>query len=190
MRFTLILLAFLALCSPVWAQAAKPAQSQSLPKATVNQVYNQCRVTPINRFTPGALESYCACTAAALQGNFRASEFNELQKESNQRVGNKIFESYVTNVIAPCLADPIDEIEYYYCVVDRTNDPRIANIPKFCTCMSKRLAKHVTNFGASNIMLSLGTSGQTMRPIDALWISRDFANARINARNACLSGGR
>jgi hypothetical protein len=166
-----------------------PQAQTAIPKTVINNLYKQCRVTPITRFTPGALESYCACTAAALQGTFNVTEFNELQKQSTQRIGNKIFERYVSDVIVPCLTDPIDEIEYYYCVVDRTNDPRIPNIPQFCTCMSKRLAKYVGDFGVSNIMLTLGMRESVTSPVDALWASRDFSSARTRARNECLSGG-
>jgi hypothetical protein len=143
--------------------------SYPIPVATMSKVYDRCLSRPPKRFTPDAHDSYCTCAAAALHGSLTLGELTELQKEKNRRIGNPAYEKFVTLVVSPCMVEPIEEIEYLYCMVDKANDIRIRHFPTYCSCVGKEMRKHLQDSGDVEAMLELGNkSGKRERdPTDA-----------------------
>lgn len=158
----------------------------AIPDEVIKKIDDRCLAKVPERFTPDAHHTYCACTSAATQGTVRLGELAEMQKKENRVIGNKTFENYVQNVVAPCMEMPVEEIEYLYCVLYKSNDLRISYIPTYCKCVGKKMRDHVKKLASANILLELAnTTRMKSDPIQALWKSEDYQRALENSRDSC-----
>jgi hypothetical protein len=197
LRGAFILLLAIMLFRPAVAVAAAggPAPQLStegeengpIPAKEIGDYLANCKFNIPARFTPDAREYYCTCNAAAVQGNFLMKDFRALQNRNNQRVGNALFEKYMSVAVAPCMDFPAQQIEYLGCLLDHSLDPRIRYVPGFCSCLGKKVRNHVQEYGLSDMMLRYGTYRDTFRdPVNSLWDSRSYVRARLRARGSCL----
>jgi hypothetical protein len=192
--FTLILLLIALLSTSAEAQE-KPVgglmqQSQTLspgdpiPNEAINKLFKQCKSYYPRRFTPSALDVYCNCSAAATQGVLKAGEYESLQLERNRKASNPVYQKYVTQVVIPCMDIPTLDIEYFACVLRRTNDSRIENIPKYCQCVSGEVSKYVRKYGSVDALLR--TEHYEKDPIEALWNSEGYKETLRNSMDECV----
>lgn len=153
-----------------------------------DKLYNRCLSEMPPRFTPDAHRYYCTCSSAATVGNLTRGELNELQNVKNRVLGNKTFEKYTKDVISPCMDVPLDQIEYLACVVTKSNDARIPNIPSYCKCLSASVGLHFKKYGVYDMLTTWrdGKSKMFNDPVGALWESSDLQNARNLARRNCV----
>jgi hypothetical protein len=100
-------------------------------------------------------------------------------------VGNKVFEKYVHNVVKPCMNEPIEDIEYMYCIMYRGNDWRIKLPIPYCKCSSRGVRKDFEAGGEANMMIAWGGAIKYQDPIDALWGSELFQASRTKNRDVC-----
>ncbi len=193
-RFLLTLCLLLA-SLPAWAQDAGLQRGQLEKSQTFNpdaalsneqteKIYQECRKVFPPRFTPGTVEYYCTCSSAATQGVLTSGEYESLQIERNRVTTNPVYEKYVTQVVTPCLDTPTMDIEYYSCVMNRSIDPSIKNVIKYCECISNRLYKHVQKQGDADAMSRLDNRFNR-DPMEALWMSEGYLNATRQAYEQC-----
>lgn len=169
------------------APASLPAQNVPVSAEDAKIYLEGCLAKIPRRFTPQAHETYCTCTAAALRGTITAAEYAQIRAPKNQKPGNLAFEKYVTNVIMPCMEYPVQDIVYLECVLNRSNDPRISNIPSFCQCMANQASDYVKKFGNIDAMLLLGNKFDRIKdPAQAMINSGGFANQKQKALSECL----
>lgn len=158
----------------------------AIPDAVIRKIDDRCLSKVPERFTPDAHHTYCACASAATQGTVRLGELAELQKKENRVIGNKIFEGYVQNVVAPCMEMPVEEIEYLYCVLYKSNDLRISFIPTYCQCVGRKMSEHVKKLGSANILLELANTTRAKGdPVQALWKSENYQRVLEESRDSC-----
>lgn len=158
-----------------------------IPLETVNKISDKCLSKVPPRFTPDAHQYYCACTAAATQATMKQSELRDLQKFENWQVGNKTFEKYVHEVVSPCLDMPVDDMEYMSCILNRSNDWRIDNIPMYCKCISRAMREHVAKIGESEMMIEWGDRGKSYdSPLSALWFSDSYNQHKRQSGRQCV----
>lgn len=154
-----------------------------------NKVYDRCLSKMPTRFTPDALQYYCACSAAAIQANLTVKDLKDLQNEKTRKAGNTTFEKYVTQTVSPCIDMPVEDIEYLYCVLYRSNDWRISYIPRYCKCVSNTTREYVKTYGDADIMISWGSNSKDFKdPFEALWDSSSYQSKRDQIREECAAG--
>lgn len=176
-----------AITAPIDSTRAPTQAASPVDAATARAYEEQCLAKIPRRFTPQGHEVFCACSAAALRATMSASEYASLRDSVAQRPENKVFEKYVDNVVRPCMDEPVKDIAYLECVLDRANDPRIGNIPTFCTCVGKRMAWYVLNSGTVDAMLLMSSPTSNIRdPIQAMLRSHGFVSYRRSAVQACF----
>ncbi len=169
-------------------QAADAGDNDTIPSKLINDMYDNCKFKIPERFTPKAREYYCACNAAAVQGNFLMKEFKELQRPSARVPSNKTYEKYITTAVAPCLDMPVEQIEYLECLLDTTIDIRVRHIPPYCKCVAQKARKHAEQHADAEIMTRLiqyptGFSD----PVNALWDNARYIGAKVQAQNSCMT---
>ncbi len=154
---------------------------------TINTYYKDCRYNIPERFTPKAREYYCACNAAATQGNFLMKEFTELQKPETRKAQNKLFEKYVTKAVAPCVDQPVRQVEYLECLMDSSLDLRIGYVPGYCNCVSKKISEHAAKYADVEILTALYRYPDNQTdPVDALWKDSKFISTKSKAYDECI----
>ena len=198
-RALVICLILITLSGAAFATSSTPAprlkleneEDGPIPSKTINDVYESCLYHIPARFTPEAREYYCACNSASLQGNFRLSEYRELQRQSNRKPGNKTFDKYIKSSVAPCLDRPVEQIEYLACLLDMSNDVRVGYIPGFCGCVSKKMRKHAEALGEAEIMAKLAQDPSAFKdPVDALWNNPKYLSTKYSSRDDCMLEGK
>lgn len=157
-----------------------------IPESVISQYYKQCRSYYPPRFMPDSLEYYCTCTSVAMRDTMTGAEYENLQKRNAKKVGNPVFEKYISKIVAPCLDKPTEDLEYFSCVLDRDADERLSSIPRYCKCVSSKMRSHVNRFGDADMMISLSQSNSANDPFEALWSSTDYMRAKITSREQCL----
>jgi len=160
--------------------------SSPIPKEAIVGFYNKCMAKMPKRFMPGSLELYCGCASAALQGELTSAEFEEIKIEKNQKIRNRAYEKYVTKVVAPCMATPTQDIEYYSCVLDRTLDVGISSIPRYCQCVGYEMSKKIQSEGDSYIVQGMGQHEWIKDPIESLWQSNEYKATKADIRKDCI----
>lgn len=209
-RYVLLSLLLLLVASPAMADALfKPHMVQQIQSTLMpvieglkiddaeqspisadigNKIYDRCMSRVPQKFTPNAHSYYCTCSAAATVGNLTRSELKEMQNRKNWVAGNKTFEKYVSDVIAPCMDVPIDEIEYLSCALNTRNDPRINDIPNYCKCVKAGIGLHFRDHGVEDLIIGWrnGSSKSSQDPVTTLWESDAFQNERERSRDACV----
>ncbi len=161
--------------------------NSTIPNKAMAGIYKECRSVYPERFTPESLTYYCKCTNAALQAEMKVGEYAEILNPKNQNLRNEAYAKYVSKVIAPCLDTPIEDSEYYNCVLRRTNDPRIGSIPDYCKCVSSSVSQYFQKYGDAEVGIALGGSSSTKDPLKALWISPIYKTISRQARDQCIS---
>ncbi|MFA7276065.1 MAG: hypothetical protein WC043_04615 [Pseudobdellovibrionaceae bacterium] len=152
-----------------------------------NALYDHCMSKIPSRFTAESQKYYCGCASAATQGNFTAGELAEMQDPKKRIIGNKIFERYIREVIYTCLDEPVTEVEYTTCTQNRNTDWRIRYPVPYCKCVSSEVSDHFKKLGETELVIAWGTYAKRKAdPVDALWESTDFQNARSEARESCV----
>lgn len=153
----------------------------------IKKIYDRCKSRVPERFPPVAHENYCTCAAAATQGTVTVGELRELQKETSRKLGNTTFEKYVKNVMKPCMEQPLDDIEYSYCISARDTDWRIRLPVPYCKCVSSNISVHFKEFGLEEMMIPWSNPRKmpTADPTDTLWDSDNFLKARNAAKQSC-----
>lgn len=159
----------------------------TLPNSAMDTIYKECRAVYPERFTPESLTYYCKCTNAALQAEMKAGEYMEISNPKNQHMRNESYVKYISKVIAPCLDQPIADAEYYSCVLNRSNDPRIASIPAYCRCVSSSVTSYFRKYGDAELLIAIAGSRNTKDPLKALWISATYKTISRQARDQCVS---
>lgn len=155
-----------------------------LSNEATEKIYKQCRgVFPL-RFTPGALDYYCSCSAAATQGVMTSGEYESIQLPKNRKGSNPVFAKYVTQVVTPCMDAPTLDIEYYACVLNRSNSRDVQNVISYCKCVSEELSKHVQKYGDTDAMSRLDQMGIS-DPMEAMWTSLPYKKAVVSANESC-----
>lgn len=193
--FILIPLLLIALLpAPAGAQEKAPrgllekpqtlSPQDPIPNGAINKLFRQCKSYYPRRFTPSALEAYCSCSAAATQGVLRAGEYESLQLERNRKASNPVYQKYVSQVVIPCMDIPTLDIEYFACILNRANDPRIDNIPKYCQCVSSKVARRVRTIGDADTLLRL--QHYERDPLEALWHSEGYKETLRNSMDECV----
>lgn len=158
-----------------------------IPDGVIKKIEDRCLSKVPQRFTPDAHHTYCACSAAATQGTMRLGDLAEIQDHKKRVVGNKVFEKYVAEVVTPCMEFPVEEIEYLYCVLYKSNDYRISYIPSYCRCVGRGMREYLKTEGTSNIILELGNIRRRKDdPIQALWKSNHYQKGLENVRESCV----
>ncbi len=151
----------------------------------IAKIYDRCMSRVPNRFTPDAHQYYCTCSAAATQGTITNGDLRALQNKKNRVLGNTSFEKYVHNVVKPCMDEPVEDMEYMYCIMYRDNDWRIKLPIPYCKCSSQGVRKYFEKSGEIDIMIAWGGGIKYEDPIDAMWNSASFQSARTGQRNSC-----
>ncbi len=159
----------------------------SLPNSAIETVYKECRSVYPERFTPESLSYYCKCTTAALQAELTVGEYAEISNPKNQTLKNETYGKYLSKVVAPCLDQPIEDAEYYSCVLRRTNDPRIASIPDYCKCVSASVSQYFQKYGDAEVIIAVGSTRATKDPLKALWVGSAYKTISRQAREQCIS---
>jgi hypothetical protein len=159
----------------------------SLPNKQMDLIYKECRSTYPERFTPESLTYYCKCTNAALQAEMKAGEYAEISNPKNRNLQNETYAKYISKVVGPCLDQPIADSEYYSCVLNRSNDPRIASIPAYCKCVSSSVSQYFQKYGDAEAVIALGGTSGTKDPLKALWSSPTYKMISRQARDQCVS---
>jgi hypothetical protein len=181
--------------APVSSTAPSPAPALESPKAekplTMAQLktyVDDCNYHIPPRFTPDAREYYCACTMKKLdEHRFTQSHLNQLKNSKSWVASNPLFESFASNVMAPCLDFPTKQIEYLSCLLDSSNDYRIGKIQPYCNCTTKKIVNYVKKNAAPDILLSLGRKNTLYRdPIEAMWNNINYIKAADRARDECI----
>lgn len=157
-----------------------------MSKEMANALFKQCRSFYPRLFTPTALDSYCECAMTATQVTMTAQEYADVQIPRNQKASNPTYQKYITGVVAPCMVRPTIDIEYFSCVLDRSGDLRISNMPKYCNCVAKDVSDHVAIYGDVDILISMSTNQRITDPFEALWINPKYVQSKRNARNGCI----
>ncbi len=169
------------------APAITTTTSVAVSAAEAETYREACLAKIPRRFTPEAHETYCTCTAASIRAHITKTEFDLIQDPKNQKPGILAFEKYVTNVVMPCMEFPVQDIVYLECVLNRNNDPRLKNIPKYCQCMGSRVSEHVKKFGDIDAMLMLGSRFEIVKdPAQAMIRSTTFVQQKNSAALKCL----
>lgn len=168
-------------------QALDAGDNDPIPSKIINDMFASCKYNIPERFTPKAREHYCACNAAAVQGNFVMKEYKELQTASGRKPTNKLYEKYITTAVAPCLDVPVEQIEYLDCVLDTMIDIRVRSIPPYCKCVALKAKAHVVQFGDAEIMTRLIQYPKGFKdPVNALWDNSKYLRAKVQAKNDCI----
>lgn len=158
-----------------------------ISKTNITKIYDRCMSRVPDRFTPDAHKYYCTCTAAATQATINNGELRTLQKTENRTIKNKTFEKYVLNVVKPCMDQPVEDVEYMYCVMNRSNDWRIQLPLPFCKCVSRAVVKKFREHGEEDILIQWGTGKDTPpNPFEALWNNDNFSAIRETEREECV----
>jgi hypothetical protein len=165
--------------------AAKPITNSELKKYFDDCVYH---IPP--RFTPDAREYYCGCTMSKIkEKKFTQADLDIVLKKDNWTNTNKIFGRFVTDVSAPCLDFPTEQIEYLSCVLDSSIDARINYVPSYCKCVATKMKQHARKYSAPEIMLGLGPKNYVYRdPLEAMWNNVNYIKASSRSRDECLLG--
>jgi hypothetical protein len=163
------------------------AKTSPIPGAVATKVYDRCLSRVPERFTPDAHKIYCTCTAAALQGSMTLGELIDLQDSKNRRIGHPSYEKFVTQVVKPCMVEPVEEIEYLYCMIDRAADPRIRFFPSYCQCVGKEMRKHLDKNGDIEAVMELSkkVGSRERDPTEGFLSGFERGRALQDVRNQC-----
>lgn len=162
-------------------------QEERVSPKTAALFMDKCLAKIPRKFTPNAHEDFCTCSAAHLRLYFTNGDLTMLDKASERKPGNPAFEKYVTEVIAPCMEQPIVDITYVACVEDRSNSPLISHIPKYCQCVGERLSPFVKNVGGSTILANMAAYPASYKePLDTLLRSEELISERNKAYRSCF----
>ena len=164
------------------------APDDAIQLDAIRKISERCKSRLPSRFTPSALNDYCACSAAATLGTVTVGELRELQKETSRKLGNPTFEKYVKNVMKPCMELPIEDMEYMLCITSRTTDWRIKYPVPFCKCASRNIQDHFVKFGLEEMMISWGDpkKDDDADPTTTIWDNGTFLKARSIAKDQCV----
>ena len=164
------------------------APDDAISTEAIKKITTRCKSVVPPHFPPSAHDSYCACSAAATQGTITVGELRELQKAENRKLGNAAFEKYVKIVMKPCMEDPIEDVEYMFCITSRDNDWRIRYPVPFCKCVSRGIRKHFEQYGLEEMMIGWGRPEKMAydSPTDTLWEEDSFLNARNIQKDQCV----
>ncbi|HNQ92303.1 MAG TPA: hypothetical protein PKI93_05160 [Alphaproteobacteria bacterium] len=158
-----------------------------IPNEIGDKLYDRCLSKVPPHFTPDAHYNYCACTSAATVATMKMSELRGIQSQKSWKLGNKAFEKYVGEVVAPCLDMPVEDMEFMSCILYRGNDWRINRIPQYCKCVSVGVREHVKKFGESELMIEWGTPNKNYdSPLEALWNSPEYNRNKNDVRERCI----
>lgn len=158
----------------------------AIPGKVIDKYFEQCRSIYPERFSPEAFSYYCRCTAAAIQGSLSVDDYRQISQVKNQNIYNKSYVRYLLRVVHPCLDQPLDDMEYYNCVVNRKNNPAILSIPEYCKCVSATVSQHVRKYGDAEIIITLGNNQYSREPLNALWNSAGYKLISQQARSQCI----
>lgn len=159
-----------------------------IPRETIQKITDRCKSRIPPRFSPDALNSYCACASASTLGTLTVGELRDLQKETNRKLGNPVFEKYVENVMKPCMEIPIEDIEYLFCISSRKNDWRIKYPIPFCRCVSTGIRDHFKETGLEDMMIAWGKVKKEngSDPTESIWDNDTFLRARGIKKEECV----
>jgi hypothetical protein len=165
-----------------------PKAEKPLSMAQLKTYVDDCNYHIPPRFTPDAREYYCACTMKKLdEHGFTQSHLNRLKDSKSWVASNKLFESFASNVMAPCLDVPTKQIEYLSCLLDSANDYRIGKVQPYCNCVSKKMVSYVKKNAAPDILVSLGRTNTLYRdPIEAMWNNINYIKRADRTRDECV----
>lgn len=154
----------------------------------IKKIYDRCKSVVPTRFPPIAHDNYCTCAAASTQGTMTVGDLRQLQKDENRKLGNKTFEKYIKNVMKPCMENPIEDIEYAYCISSQDNDWRIKYPVPYCKCVSRAVRKNFEQSGLEQMMIGWGvpTRGDDNDPANTLWYEDSFIKSRNAAKDKCV----
>jgi hypothetical protein len=164
------------------------APDDAITLETMKKIDDRCLSKVPERFPPDAHHTYCACSTAATQGTITVGDLREIQKDKNRVLGNKAFEKYVSNVMQPCMASVIEDIEYMFCIMSRQNDWRIRLPIPYCKCTSRSIKKNFEIYGLEQMMIAWGRpkKNQQSSPIDMLWDNSEFLKSREMKKDECV----
>lgn len=165
-----------------------PAPKDVIPNEVATKIYDRCLSKVPPRFTPDGHQYFCTCTAAAIQGNLKMSELQEIQSKRNWKLGNKAFEKYIHTSVIPCLDMPVNDMEYMNCILYRGTDIRVSRVPLYCQCVSTAMSNHFAQFGEIEMMTEWGdTSKKYDSPLTALWESGEYNRNKDLISERCLA---
>lgn len=169
---------------------APPATNTPITNAQLQKYFDDCVYKIPPRFTPDAREYYCGCTMTNIKAQkFTQSDLDTLKNKKNWIAANPTFERFASKVMAPCLDQPVKQIEYLSCLLSSETDYNMHSPPQFCSCYSTKMKKHASKFAAPEMLLQLGSKNNFYRdPLDALWANRDYVRATLTAREDCIIG--
>ena len=145
-----------------------------------------CRNNFPRHFTPRAHDNYCSCSAATIRGTMTKEEFKRVKSGKEFKAGDKAYEKYIKEVVTPCMTIAIPDIAHVACLEDRSHNPYITSMLRYCECVSDIMALHVEKHGAASIIINMSANPKVYNnPIYALLDTSQYLRAKYDAQRKC-----
>lgn len=121
-----------------------PALAQTpVPKETANAYFENCIKTasPTQEMSAEGQQMLCACTAARLTQFFTMEDWKAMGG-SDPAVARPAYNKMMTNIYAPCMAEPVRERYYNRCLKVQGQQQQL------CTCTADKLASYMQYHGS------------------------------------------
>ncbi len=157
------------------------------PEKMVNAYYNRCLNTVFQDLAPETRQEFCACTSAHIKDAMRQTDLETLATGKGKPVDAV---ELATKVMAPCLAAPMEELEYNTCMGDisqahyyKTNDAFNGS----CHCVASGIGEFIGNYGGDLMALLVKMDPKMANdPTNSIRQSGQYVSERGQLNNECL----
>jgi hypothetical protein len=165
-----------------------PGIDTMTPEKMVNAYYSRCLNTVFQSLAPETRQEFCACTSAHIKNGLRQADLETMATGKGRPVDSK---ALAINVMAPCMAAPIEELEYNDCMTDisyahyfKTDDAYNAN----CHCISRGISQFIGNYGGDLMALLVKIdAGYADDPVASIRQSGQYVGERGKLHSDCLN---